>query len=461
MFIRYISLAIALLLARTAFAQQFVGHTANTYSAIQQVPYNPAWVNSAANGTEVGIFAMSMLAGNNAYSISKDAGGDLEMDVNLFKDRTENRKHVWQNIDILGPAVSFTVKEKHRIGLYTRMRELIRAGNLPYPIFHLIGMQGLPSTAFFRDLDVNRSGFSLHAFGEAGFTYGRELKNDEYHMLRGGATVKYLIGFAAASIYADNFDIVLRNGDTMLSITGEVTPMFSYNMNPYMNSQPFENLGSMMERAGTGGLGLDLGFQYEYHPNGSPNYETPYKYSIAASITDLGSVGYYADSGSGIYNLVGKEKDFATLKKLNNEEVGPYLDRMMKDTIIIRKDAVQQFRMGLPTALRINTDWVANTNFNIAVNAMLNLKGNGGNIYRPAYIGYLNVTPTYGTRRYSVSMPCTFYGKQTLTVGAAFRYGPFYIGSSSAISNILPKKLRNADFYMGLMLKFKKDKFII
>ena len=117
--------------------------------------------------------------------------------------------------------------------------------------------------------------------------------------------------------------------------------------------------------------------------------------------------------------------------------------------------------MGLPTALRINTDWVANTKFNIAVNALLNLKGNGGNIYRPAYVNYLNVTPSYGNRRYSVSMPCTYYGKQTLTVGAAFRYGPFYIGSSSLISNILPKKLRGADVYMGLILKFKKDKWII
>lgn len=461
MFIRYISLAIALLLAQNGYTQQFVGLTTNTYSAIQQVPYNPAWVNNAANGTELGLFAVSILAGNNAYSFSKDMGGELEVGVNLIKDRTENRKHVWQNLDILGPAVSFNVREKHNIGVYTRMRELLRAGNLPFPVFNLIGMQNLPATAFFTDLDINRSGVSIHAFGEVGISYGRELKNDDYHILKGGATVKYIMGFAAASIYADNFNIVLKNGDTMLSVEGEVTPVYSYNVNPYAATQPFQNIGSFMERAGTGGLGLDIGVQYEYHPDGTPNYETPYKYSIAASLTDLGSAGYYADSGSGVYKLVGREQNFQTFKKLGNEEIGPYLNRLMTDTIITRKDAMQKFRMGLPTALRINTDWVANTNFNIQVNAMLNLRGNGGNIYRPAYVSYLNVTPAYGNRRYSVSMPVTFYGRQTLTVGTAFRYGAFYIGSSSLISNILPKKLKNADFYMGLTLKFKKEKFII
>lgn len=425
------------------------------------MPYNPAWVNSAANGTEIGLFAVSALAGTNAYSISKDMSGDAEMGVNYFKDRTENKKHLWENLDILGPAISFTYKEKHRIGVYTRMRELVRAGNVPYPIFNLIGMQDLPTTAFFRTLDVDHSGFSLHAFGEVGISYGRELKNDEYHMLRGGVTVKYLMGFAAASIYADDFDIILRNGDTMVSVTGEITPLYSYNINPYVNTQPFNNAMSFMDRAGTGGLGMDIGVQYEYHPDGTPNYETPYKYSIAVSITDLGSVGYYADSGSGVYKLAGHEKGFESLRKRGDEEIGPFLERVVKDSVIVLKESVQKFRMGLPTALRINTDWVANNNFNIAVNALLNLKGNGGSIYRPAYVSYINVTPSYGNRRYSVSMPCTFYGKQTLTLGAAFRYGPFYIGSSSLISNLLPKTLKNADFYMGVMLKFKKDKFII
>ncbi|RYD57124.1 MAG: hypothetical protein EOP56_10005 [Sphingobacteriales bacterium] len=453
MSVRYINLVILLFLAHTGTAQQFVGLTTNTYSAVQQIPYNPAWVNNAANGTELGLFAVSILAGNNGYNFSKD-GGELR------KDRTENKKHLWQNVDVLGPSISFTVKQKHNFGIYTRMRELARMGNIPFKIFNVIGIEDISKIPFMTDLDLDKSGVSIHTFGEVGVSYGKVLRNDEYHILKGGATVKYIMAFGAASVYLDDFSLVLQTEDTIASIRGTINTQYAHNVNSYFTAPgvyPF----TVMDRAGKGGLGLDLGMQYEYHPDGTPNYETPYKYSIAVSLTDIGSALYYADSGSGAYNLVGTTRNLNAIERRKQEDIGQYLNRAVADSILIRKNAVQKFRMGLPTALRINTDWVANNNFNIAINTVLNLKGNGGDIYRPAYVNYLNVTPSYGNRRYSVSMPCTFYGKQTLTLGAAFRYGPFYIGSSSLISNILPKTIKNADFYMGLMLKFKKDKFII
>src|SRR5690606_41776725 len=121
--IRPFALIILLFCTKDAYSQQFIGLSANDYSSIQQMPYNPAWVNSSANGTEIHFFSLSLLAGNNALHYSTGSG-------NVEKETVENKKHLWQNVDILGPAVSFQVREKHRFGVYTRFRQILRAGNL-------------------------------------------------------------------------------------------------------------------------------------------------------------------------------------------------------------------------------------------------------------------------------------------------------------------------------------------
>lgn len=454
MLIRFFSLAITLLSVHAVYAQQFLGLTPNKYAAIQQIPYNPAWVNNSDNGTEIHFLSVSALAGTNAMSLPLNGG-------EAYKDRSRSKKMIWENLDILGPAISFKYKDKHHFAVTTRMRQLVRGGNMPSDLFNILGEEKIDSAAYLRPFTINDMGVTLNAFGEVGVSYGRILMNDEYHILKGGASLKYIMGFAGASLYVDNTDLSLKDGDTISQVKGEVNMLYTYNMNAYAGNNPGGNALAFMERAGTSGLGFDIGAQYEYHPDGTPNYETPYKYSIAVSITDIGYVNYYADSGSGSYNLVANGKNYNTVSKPKGEELAPFLQRLVADTFITRTSSRNKFSMGLPTALRINTEWVANEKFSVSANVLLNLKSNADNIYKPSYMSYINVSPNYGNRKISVSLPCTYYGRHTLTFGAVFRAGPFYIGSSSLLSNAMAKSLRNADFYFGFMMKLRKDKFII
>jgi hypothetical protein len=448
-----------LLLSIHSFGQQFIGLTVKDYTAIQFVPSNPAWVTSAAKGAEVNLFGINVTAGTNAYLLKRDwlFGGSYsgaQKDVDYYKNLNEYKKHIWGNIDVLGPAFSFNYKEKHNIGVYTRFREIVRAGNITNTEFKLFGYM---DAAYYNvPLNFNKSGVSTHTFAEIGFSYGRELRNDYYHILNAGVTVKYLMGFAAGSVYTPNTSYVQSDKDSIAVLKGDITGVFSYNANPVDGIDNKFDPEALLHRAGRGSLGLDIGFRYEYHENGDPNVETPYSYSIAASITDIGGITYIADTGSGNYTFTVDKEIIEAFSVKQGEQWGQYIGRLIADSLLIRNKNIKKFRVGLPTAFRLNADYNATKNLNFSVNLLLNLRGNGGDIYKPAYVNYINMTPTYG-KKFKVGMPLTFIGYQTVTLGTIFQTGPLYLGSNTLLSSALSSNFKNLDFYMGLTLKFRKE----
>lgn len=440
------------------FAQQFIGLNTTAYAAIQHMPTNPAWVNNAADGMEIMPFSVNALAGTNAYYFYKKFilngfGGKAVEGKDYIRDPQRYQKHMWANLEMTGPAISFAYKKEHHFGVFTRVRQLHRAGNITSTEFGLLG-QSTPELYYDQAIAFRKAGYTTHTFAEVGFTYGRILRNDYYHIVKGGVTVKYLAGFVAGSVYAGSLDYT--PGRDSVKIEGDISLLYTHNIGPFIDNNAQNDLTSWFQRAGRSGLGLDIGVQYEYHPEGNPNVATPYLFSIAASITDLGGIRYIADTGSGSYDLA-IHTDTARLVKLSYEGINEYMMKLESDTLLQGGEQVEKFRMGLPTAFRLNADYNAGNRVNFTLNMLLNLRGNGGGKYRPAYVSYINLTPSYGTRNFQVGLPCTMIGYQTFTVGAVFRFGPFYIGSSSALTTIMSRKIKNIDGYAGLVLKFRKD----
>ncbi len=470
MFRKILILFLLLLSQNQLIAQQFIGLTHTDYSSVHEIPNNPAWVNTSETGMEFHLFSANVLAGTNAYHFKRSyvlsgfSGVASEYDDPAFrKDWSRHMKHLWLNIDMLGPAASFTFKTKnekvHHVGIYTRVRQLARGGNLSSSEFQIINDTPNNTLLLNKPLEFNKAGFSTQRFAEIGFTYGKLLMNDEFQVLRVGGTIKYVMGLAAASIYTKRFDYVRTSEDTIGKLNGDLTALYTYNANAYLSGNVSNMFSGLFDRAGRASLGLDLGAQYEYHPNGNPNEETPYLFSIAASITDLGSVKYFTDTGSATYNLTVNNKSKFALDKKSTESVDEYILRLKADTVLTQKTKQTTFRMGLPTAFRLNIDYNVVQNFSMGINMLLNLRGNSDIVYRPAYVNYFNLTPTYGNRYIKFSLPFTYIGYQTLSIGAIAHLGPFYVGSSSLISSmIIAKSIRNIDAYFGFSYKFKKER---
>jgi hypothetical protein len=124
--------------------------------------------------------------------------------------------------------------------------------------------------------------------------------------------------------------------------------------------------------------------------------------------------------------------------------------------LITQTDSSKSFRVGLPTAFRFNADFNISSNFWLGVNLLLNLRGNNGDIYRPAYVNMLNLTPRYEKGWFMIGLPFSYWGYQTYSAGVILRVGPLYVGSTSIISTLLGNRIRYADAYAGLAFSFPK-----
>lgn len=443
-------------------AQQFIGLNTTDYSAIQHMATNPAWVNNSENGVEAMLFSVNALAGTNAYTLDKrfifsGFKGKAIEDEDYYRDPQTHNKYLWGNIEINGPAISFKHKDNHHFGIFTRGRQIYRAGNVSSTNFRMLGTE-TPELFVDQPVIFKKAGFTTHTFTELGLTYGRILHNDYYSILKGGFSLKYLMGFVAGSVYSDELTYI-PGEDSITGIKGDLNVNYTHNIDPYTKGNAQNYLSEWLNRAGRWGLGLDLGMQYEYHPNGNPNEPTPYLFSIAASITDIGGIGYVADTGSGTYNINVAHIDTNRIIKPEYEGVGEYFVRLDKDSLLGNGEMSEKFRVGLPTAFRLNADINAGDNLNFAVNLLLNMRGNSKTIYRPAYVSYINFTPTYGSKNFKVSIPFTVIGYQSFTVGTTIRVGPFYVGSTSIASSFISNNISNIDAYIGLVWKFHVNEF--
>ncbi len=443
----------------SVLAQQFIGLSADRYTGIQQMPYNPAWVNTAATGMEISFISFNALAGTNAFVFSKPytsngfAAGAKE-GQDYFKDSRNGNKNIWGNMELSGPSVSFKYKENQHIGVYTRMRQITRAGSITRDMLGIIGDE---DTSFPKTLSFDQAGFSTHTFAEIGFTFGKTLMNDEFQTLRAGVTVKYLMGLAAGSIYTTAMNVERHTSDSMNKLEGDLTVLYTDNISPYIDNDFSNDMGSWFNRSGKGSLGFDMGIQYEYYPDGDPNRPTPYSFMIAASITDIGSIGYKADSGSGVYNISVRNKADWQLDRQPYEPYATYFRRLERDTVLSQAEGeTTTFRMGLPTAFRLQTDINLNSGFWLQANILLNMRGNNGSAYKSAYVNMVNITPRYEHGMFMFGLPFTYIGFQTMTLGAVFRAGPLFIGSSSIISAAITSQTRNLDAYIGLAWKFNE-----
>lgn len=450
------------LLPVAAGAQQFIGSNNSLTPAVRQVPLNPAWTAAASDGIEFHLFSVSGLAGTNAYRFSKSyvnngfPGKGVE-GHDYFKDQRYASKYVWGNVDMMGPAITFRVNQAASVGFYTRMRTIIRGGNVNNEAFQIIGNH---SRAVLEEpVRFAGSGYTTHTFSEIGFSYGRVLGNDFYHVFRGGFNLKYVMGMAAGSIYTEEAMLVSGSvADSIRSLAGDLHVSYSNNINPYVSGEVANQPSAWFQKNGRGGIGLDLGFQYEYHPDGNPNNRTPYKYSLAVSITDIGSVRYTADTGSATYEM---HVNNAAGWQYTPEPYQPYLNyfhRLIQDTLVTRTSEITSFSVGLPTAFRVNFDWHMGGPVHLQTNILLNLKGSGDGMYNPGYVSMFNITPRYQHRFFSVAMPFTYIGYQMLTVGAAVHIGPFYAGSSSLVSTMLAKQVNALDGYAGITIPLQKQR---
>lgn len=417
-------------------AQNYVGFSADNYSGVHGVIFNPSSVVDSRLRTDINLLSASSFLGSDYFSvdlntvIKAEDGFNIEDNSNQ-EARDDNR--FFLNVDILGPSIMFNLNRKSSIALTTRARAFFNLNNMNGKLYESLTNNFDENENF--DFLVNDLSGTMHVWGEFGLTYGRILMERESNFLKGGITLKYLQGagslFANAPSISGNYNAAA----TSLTTTGSA----SYGTTPDFDNEDisFSNLSS--------GIGVDLGLTYEYRPefyqDSISKKLNKYKFKLGVAVTDVGSISYDGSSYT-TYNL----DNTVDTGSFGEDDTETFLDENYQGV-----DEIISAQINLPTAIHILADYQIRKRLYLSVQGSFSLIADDKE-FANRIINTLTASPRFETRWLSIYLPVSMRQYDGFSMGTGFRFGPLMVGSGSVISNLIGDSSKTTDIYVGLKI---------
>lgn len=420
-----------------AQSQSYFGFRDDNYAGIQSVLFNPSAIVDSKYKADITLFSASVTGQNDLYGVnlSDVLGGGYDFDTQASKNIKANNRGNF-NVDILGPSFMMNITPIHSIALFSRVRS----------ITNLVNVNGQLVDEVNKDIDASNSflitggspNVVSNSWAEIGASYATVLLDRDEHFIKGGITFKYLMAGANGYINGNDLSVGFIRNNTNPSLsqyisTGTLKTSASYD---------YENGKDPEFDAKSAGLGVDLGFTYEYRTNCHTCIGNRYKFKAAVAVTDIGKLNY-KNAIENTYNLAGNvsQDDIDSA-----DNIFDFFDKNY--TKVSSRKGVQA---NLPTALHTNFDWNINNRFYLNLSADLGLV-DAKKINGTAIANSVTFTPRYETRQFSFYVPVTYMEYSGTQIGTGFRAGPLFIGSGSLISNLFANNSKAVNLYVGLKL---------
>lgn len=420
-----------------AQSQSYFGFRDDNYAGIQSVLFNPSSIVDSKYRADITISSVSATGQNDLYSVNFaqifDGGYDLDADARKnFK--SNNRGNF--NLDILGPSFMMNINPQNSIGLFTRVRSITNVVDVNGQLIDEVNKDIDASNSFLIS-GGNPNGVT-NSWAEIGANYGTVLLDRDEHFLKGGITIKYLMAGVNGYINGNNLSVAFTKNNanpalSQYSSTGTLRTLASYD---YENNQdPEFDMTSA-------GIGLDLGFTYEYRTNCHTCIGNRYKLKAAVSVTDIGKLNY-KNAVENTYDLTGS----VTQDDIDNsDDIFNFFD-----TYYTKTASRKGVKANLPTALHTSFDWNIDNKFYLNLSSDFGLV-DSKKINAAAIANSVAFTPRYETRQFSFYLPVTWMEYSGTQIGTGFRAGPLFIGSGSLISNLFSNNSKGANVYVGMKL---------
>ncbi|MBN3583782.1 hypothetical protein JYB64_15390 [Algoriphagus aestuarii] len=435
--LKLLFLGILLTVAQISFSQTFVGATVDNHAGVHSLLLNPALAVDSKMRLDINLFSTSAFIGNDFLSVDlSDLDGFRNgFEINSDEDKNAtNNNNFFGNVDILGPSVLFNLNPKNSIAITTRVRGFFNLINIGGDLYELANTEYEDQMDFSVNME-NASGL-IHAWAEFGATYGRMILDNDQNSLKGGITLKYLAG--AGGVYGSSriLNAQYNNQSDLLTTSGELR--YGYTSGFDSEDISFSDIKS--------GFGADIGFVYEYKQEDVNIYYNPYKFKVGVSLMDIGSISY-DESSRFIYDMD------ATIDA--REFQSKNLDELLEDNYN-GVEIVGKTKMGLPTSVQVFGDYNINGKFFVSAQGAIALKSSNDNPVSQL-INSFTLTPRFEKRWISVYSPIGFRQyDSSLAWGVGVRAGPVMIGSGSIFTNLISKRSRSADVYVGFKVPLYK-----
>lgn len=204
------------------------------------------------------------------------------------------------------------------------------------------------------------------------------------------------------------------------------------------------------------GFSADLGITYVFHKKTSKrnfNYHENHKdyfLKLGFSILDIGYIKYQnilihenSISNGEIIN----SSDYNNLDRTDWEQISTQISNLFT----IRNSYRRNYNVGLPSRIGLNADYQIKKNLFISTQLIQSLRVKHSKNTREQ--SFLMISPRYQKKWFEILMPIgIIYDYSAFRQGFNLRLGPLYLGTANIVNFVPKHKVRDLDFFIGILL---------
>lgn len=437
--------------AITLMAQDFTGYRTGSQTGVNGVFFNPASMAGSRYRWDANVFSISTLAGNDQASFSlKNLGDSFNSDSlhNQLFGKGAGAASGIASVDIHGPSFMYNTGKKWAFALATRVRAMANVADVDGKLVNKIteDFRNDPQLPYTISTDKNMR-LTTNGWTEFGLSAARVVMDRGEHVLKAGATLKYLAGAANAYMNIDGFtgtlnSDILRQDVYLSNTSGKLATSFGG-----VQLSDFD-MGQLIKMSSKG-IGADLGVVYEFRPGG---HEEPYKLKLDVSLLDIGSIRYKKDeqrSGAYTIGVSGNERlYFNDLDGLDIDDYKAYFNSRPDLFTPAAGNGQTSYAAALPATLQAAIDYHIHSGFYVHLGSLLSLTGES-KLASNYYNNSITLTPRYEGKIASFWLPLGYNQLTKLNAGVSVQVGPVFVGSGSVIT-ALTGNSKQADFHAGV-----------
>ncbi|MCB0696719.1 MAG: OmpA family protein [Chitinophagaceae bacterium] len=468
---------LAIMLPLMSNAQRYIGIATSNWSGTNGMYLNPANIADSRHKFTIDLFSINLGVNNNLAQLNNGLSGL----TNIGNDGISSAFTFTNNnqfsllapyFELRGPGAMVSINSKHSIAITTRVRAMNQFHNFNQDLY-----RSITDTTYTIDpnntkpVSINSDAFNYttHAWSEIGLSYAGVIYDGGDHFVKGGFTLRYLMGAAYVSMVSGGINATAYPFQDSLRITNTSV---SFGSNITSGNGISSSISDYLGGGGSG-FGADLGVVYEWRPDHEKyrydmdgktgigdRSKNKYKLRFSASVVDLGSIKYKTNNftasiktkssqpaiikGSALADSIGNFNDLKTFAANHNMDIA--------DT----GTGSTTSKVYMPTAFIVGVDYHAVKG--LYVNAMFMSNMANREKFGTSYYNQLTVTPRWDTRVFSAGIPLTYdFLTKSLKYGLGLRVGGFFLGSDD-LTGIMGKKGYGANFYFGASIPINNKK---
>ncbi len=482
--LKYLFLSLSILITDNSFSQSLIELQSN-YSGSNSLSMNPALITTSYVYTDISIanFGLSVF---NDYAYIK--GDDLrtliysekhtlptylihdkEMNFAIYDNSSHKPKNLYESIDLNLLRFMLNIDEKQSLGFSLNGRVYTNATNIPWEIPEICTF-GVEDSTYHNHYSSTDARIATMEWMEVAFSYSRKLYERYIHRFDAGITVKYLIGYSAASGIINDLDYEISTTEDENGEKEELIEINRFNADlayslPINYDESIYSKSVFNNSLSRGnGIGLDIGFLYTHRKNSVTNKKritSPcqqakirYQWRIGISLMDLGFINFKKNAVDNYFDYNGST--LFNISDYNDIEHFGQMIEMMSETYYGDTETSRvgnSFKMGLPTTLRLQFDYNILNNFYVNatfIQPVRLLK------YSVEATPQILVEPRYESNYFDFSIPLSFRNYKHFCIGAAARFGFISIGTQNLASYFGFGKVNGMDLFVSLKFNLIK-----